>query len=86
MSGNAYHVDIPGSRSERESLSYGILHSPPVFWGPMGEVPLNASKPSEHSPPGEKLSKYLGGNIGCRDKTLDGIKSVPRCSHIGSTL
>ena len=29
---------------------------------------LNASKPSEHAPPGEKLSKGLGGNIGCRDK------------------
>ena len=30
---------------------------------------LNASKPSEHPPSGEKLSKYLGGDIGCRDKS-----------------
>ena len=30
---------------------------------------LNASKPSEHPPSGEKMSKGLGGNIGCRDKT-----------------
>ena len=29
---------------------------------------LNASKPSEHPPSGEKMSKGLGGNIGCRDK------------------
>ena len=29
---------------------------------------LNASKPSEHPPSGEKLSKYLRENIGCRDK------------------
>ena len=30
---------------------------------------LNASKPSEHPPSGEKMSEGLGGNIGCRDKT-----------------
>ena len=30
---------------------------------------LNAFKPSEHPPSGEKMSKGLGGNIGCRDKT-----------------
>ena len=30
---------------------------------------LNASKPSEHPPSGEKMSKGLGGNIGSRDKT-----------------
>ena len=31
---------------------------------------LNASKPSEHPPSGEKMSEgFLGGNIGCRDKT-----------------
>ena len=29
---------------------------------------LNASERSEHPPPGAKLSKGLGGNIGCRDK------------------
>ena len=28
---------------------------------------LNASKPSEHPPSGGKMSKGLGGNIGCRD-------------------
>ena len=28
----------------------------------------NASKPSEHPPSGENLSKGLGGNIGCGDK------------------
>ena len=32
---------------------------------------MNASKnPSKHAPSGEKLSKGLGGNIGCRDKNL----------------
>ena len=41
----------------------------------------NASKPSEPPPSGEKLSKYLGGNIGCRDKdSLHGIQRVPQCS------
>ena len=31
---------------------------------------LNASKPSEHPPQVERVSKgFLGGNIGCRDKT-----------------
>ena len=30
---------------------------------------LNASKPSEHPPQVEEVSKGLGGNIGCRDKT-----------------
>ena len=32
---------------------------------------LNASKPSEHPPSGEEMSKGLGENIGCmhRDKT-----------------
>ena len=29
---------------------------------------VNASKPSEHPLSGEKSSKYLGGNIGSRDK------------------
>ena len=29
----------------------------------------NASKPSEHPPSGESMSKGLGGNIGCRDET-----------------
>ena len=29
---------------------------------------LNASKSSEHPPLGEKLSKKIGGNIGCRDR------------------
>ena len=32
---------------------------------------LNASKPSNQS-------KGLGGNIGCRDKTLHSIERVPR--------
>ena len=30
---------------------------------------MNASKPSEHPLSGDKMSKGLGGNIGCRDKT-----------------
>ena len=30
---------------------------------------LNASTPIEHPPSGDKMSKGLGGNIGCRDKT-----------------
>ena len=38
---------------------------------------LNASKPSEHLPSGGKMSKGLGGSIGCRDKPLHGIKRVP---------
>ena len=47
---------------------------------------LNASKPSEHPPSGEKMSEGLGGNInGCRGKPLHGIKRVPQCNHIGST-
>ena len=31
---------------------------------------LNAFKPSEHPPSVEKLSKDLGGKIGCRYKNL----------------
>ena len=38
---------------------------------------LNASKPSEHAPPGEKLSKCLVGNIGCRDKEFLVSKGFP---------
>ena len=37
---------------------------------------LTTSKPSEHPPSGEKLSKDLGRNIGCRDTTLHGIKKL----------
>ena len=38
---------------------------------------LNASKP-EHPLSGENLSKYLGGNIGCRDKifTIRATRSI----------
>ena len=41
---------------------------------------MNASEPSEHSPPPkkrERLSKrlLLGGNIACKDQTLHGISS-----------
>ena len=35
--------------------------SPTVF-----KINPNASKPSEHPPSGGKMSKGLGGNIGCR--------------------
>ena len=47
---------------------------------------LNVSKPAEHPPSGEKLSKGLGENIGCRDKNSLWYKRVPQCSHIGSTV
>ena len=30
----------------------------------------NPSQPSEHPPSGAKMSKGLGGNIGCRDKAF----------------
>ena len=36
---------------------------------------LNVSKPPEHSPSGG-VSKYLGGNIGCRDKLF---MVLPQC-------
>ena len=41
---------------------------------------LNAPKPSEHAPSGEKMSKGLGGNIGCRDKTSSWYQTgiIPR--------
>ena len=49
---------------------------------------MNAPKFSEHPPSEGKLSKYLGGNIGCRDKsaTEHGVERVLQCSHIGSTV
>ena len=49
---------------------------------------LNASKPFEHPPSaGEKLSKGLGGNIGCRDKTSSRhLNGFPDGSNIGSTV
>ena len=48
-----------------ESTSYYVLSFRIVF-----KKTLNASKPSEHPPSGEKMSKGLGGNIGSRDKTF----------------
>ena len=47
--------DVKGSEKRR---------APSVF-----KKNLNESKPSEHPPSEEKMSKGLGGNIGCRDKT-----------------
>ena len=37
---------------------------------------LNAAKPPEQS-------EGFGGNIGCKDKSLHGIKRLPQCYHIG---
>ena len=66
------------------SIQYNIVYSMQhgVF-----KKNLNASKPSEHLLSGGKMSKGLGGNIGCRDKTSSWyIKRVPQCNHIGSTV
>ena len=46
---------------------------------------LNASKPSEHPPQQGKKCLKAYGNIGCT-KPLHGIKRVPQCNHIGSTV
>ena len=45
----------------------GRMATLPLLW--LFKKSLNASKPSEHPPSGEKMSKGLGGNVGCRDKT-----------------
>ena len=49
---------------------------------------LNASKPSEHSPDeGGKVSKRLGGIIGCKDKTSSWhLIGFPDGRNIGSTV
>ena len=49
---------------------------------------LNASRPSEHpSVRGEKMSKRLGGIIGCKDKTSSWhLNGFPDGGNIGSTV
>ena len=48
---------------------------------------LNASRPSEHPPVGGKMSKRLGGIIGCEDKTSSWhLVGFPNGSNIGSIV
>ena len=48
---------------------------------------LNESRPSEHPKQGEKMSKRLGGIIGCKDKTSSwDLNGFPNGSNIGSTV
>ena len=47
---------------------------------------LNASKPSEHPPSVGKCLKVYVGTLAVETKTLHGIKRVPQCNHIGSTV
>ena len=49
---------------------------------------MNASRPSEHPPQsGGKMSKRLGGIIGCKDRTSSWhLNEFPNGSNIGSTV
>ena len=49
---------------------------------------LNVSRPFEYPPVrGEKMSRRLGGIIGCKDKTFSWhLNGFPDGSNIGSTL
>ena len=47
---------------------------------------LNASKPSEHPPQVEECLKVQEGTLAVETKPLHGIKRVPRCNDIGSTV
>ena len=72
-----------GTRKLNERITHGVL----THRQPQTACNLNTSKPSEHPPSGGKLSRDLGGNIlAVGTKTLNGIKRVPQCSHIGSTV
>ena len=42
---------------------------------------LNASKPCEHPPPGEKCLKASVGTLAVETKLLHGIKRVPQCKQ-----
>ena len=48
---------------------------------------LNASRPSEHPPVKGKMSKRLGGIVGCEDKTSSWhVNGFPDGSNIGPTI
>ena len=48
---------------------------------------LNASRSSEHPSQGEKMSKRVGGIIGCKYKTSSWhLNGFPDGSNIGSTV
>ena len=48
---------------------------------------LNASKPSEHPPQVEECLKVKVGTLAVEEtKPLHGIKRVPQCNYIGSTV
>ena len=47
---------------------------------------LNASKPSEHPPQVEECLKVQVGTLAVETKPLQGIKRVPQCNYIGSTV
>ena len=47
---------------------------------------LNASKPSEHPPQVEECLKVQVGTLAVETKPLHGIKRVPQCNYIGSTV
>ena len=50
------------------------------------DAATNASKPCEHPPSGEKYLKAWVGTVAVETKPLHGIKRVPQCNHIGSTV
>ena len=70
-----------------QNFVYFLLdHEQRHHWHLIGLSWLNGSKPSEHPPTGEKLSKYLGGNIGCRDQKGSPMFSSPRLVTLFSRL
>ena len=90
-------TDEPVSRCQilRRELAQGNTNFPcsaghKKDWQPYPVDPysLNASRPSEESTQtGEKMSKRLGGIIGCKDKTSSWcLNGFPDRSNIGSTV
>ena len=57
------------------------------FARPSFKKSLNASKPSNLPPDRGKMSKRLGGIVGCKDKTFSWhLIGFPDGSNVGSTV
>ena len=58
-----------------------------LAWYSILKKHLNTSRPSEHPPVRGKMSKRLGGIMGCKDKTSSWhLNGFPDGSKIGSTV
>ena len=74
---NPFFCSVPKIRSEESNL-----------WQRFLKKNQNTPRPSEHPPlRGKKMSKRLGGIIGCKYKTSSwNLNGFPYGSNIGSTV